>query len=82
MLKFETLASFLTDLIFVSSGVRTGLRLLFTLIRHSWNQPSLASSICTEVLETAVDVILGLPPLSLADDSKIPAMGLDCLFQV
>jgi len=63
-------------------GVRTGLRLLFTLIRHSWTQPSLADSICTDVLQTAYDVVSNLPPLSLADSSKIPAMGLDCLHQV
>ena len=63
-------------------GVRTGLRLLFTLIRHSWQQPSLADSICTDVLQTAYDVVNNLPPLSLADSSKIPAMGLDCLHQV
>ncbi|XP_076815895.1 putative E3 ubiquitin-protein ligase HERC1 isoform X3 [Clavelina lepadiformis] len=66
----------------IEMGVRTGLRLLFTLIRHSWTQPSLAYSICTDVLQTAFDVVNHLPPLSLADDSKIPAMGLDCLQQV
>ena len=64
------------------TGVRTGLRLLFSLIKHSWDQPTLASSLCSEVLQTAFDVVSNLPPLSLADDSKMPPMGLDCLMQV
>ena len=67
---------------FVFIGVRTGLRLLFSLIKHSWDQPTLASSLCSEVLQTAFDVVSNLPPLSLADDSKMPPMGLDCLIQV
>nr|CAB3252556.1 probable E3 ubiquitin-protein ligase HERC1 [Phallusia mammillata] len=66
----------------IEMGVRTGLRLLFTLIQHSWSEPSLASAICTDVLHTAYDVVGNLPPLSLADESKIPEMGLDCLQQV
>uniref|UniRef100_H2YDI5 Uncharacterized protein n=1 Tax=Ciona savignyi TaxID=51511 RepID=H2YDI5_CIOSA len=66
----------------IEMGVRTALRLVFTLIRHSWSEPSLASQICSDVLQTALDVLVSLPALSLADEAKIPIMGLDCLKQV
>ncbi|GCB70606.1 hypothetical protein scyTo_0005723 [Scyliorhinus torazame] len=68
----------------IEMGVRTGLSLLFALLRQSWLVPSTAPglNLCNDVIHTAIDVISSLPPLSLANESKIPAMGLDCLSQV
>ncbi|KAG7232807.1 hypothetical protein INR49_008072 [Caranx melampygus] len=39
-------------------------------------------NLCNDVIHTAIDVVSSLPPLSLANESKIPPMGLDCLAQV
>ncbi|XP_078388638.1 putative E3 ubiquitin-protein ligase HERC1 isoform X9 [Cetorhinus maximus] len=68
----------------IEMGVRTGLSLLFALLRQSWLVPSTVPglNLCNDVIHTAIDVISSLPPLSLANESKIPAMGLDCLSQV
>ncbi|XP_077988697.1 putative E3 ubiquitin-protein ligase HERC1 [Glandiceps talaboti] len=68
----------------IEMGVRTGLSLLFSLLRQSWIAPNPAGGIdlCNDVLHTAVDVVNSLPPLSLANESKIPPMGLECLKQV
>ncbi|XP_072409417.1 probable E3 ubiquitin-protein ligase HERC1 isoform X1 [Chiloscyllium punctatum] len=68
----------------IEMGVRTGLSLLFALLRQSWLMPSTVPglNLCNDVIHTAIGVISSLPPLSLANESKIPAMGLDCLSQV
>ncbi|XP_037104179.1 probable E3 ubiquitin-protein ligase HERC1 isoform X3 [Syngnathus acus] len=75
----------------IEMGVRTGLSLLFALLRQSWMMPPPPSpcggpganlNLCNDVIRTAIDVVSSLPPLSLANESKIPSMGLDCLAQV
>ncbi|XP_069046831.1 probable E3 ubiquitin-protein ligase HERC1 isoform X3 [Lepisosteus oculatus] len=68
----------------IEMGVRTGLSLLFALLRQSWMMPPPGPglNLCNDVIHTAIDVISSLPPLSLANESKIPPMGLDCLAQV
>lgn len=73
----------------IEMGVRTGLSLLFALLRQSWMMPPPTSGVpggsinlCNDVIHTAIDVVSSLPPLSLANESKIPPMGLDCLAQV
>ncbi|KAM6980533.1 putative E3 ubiquitin-protein ligase HERC1 [Aplochiton taeniatus] len=75
----------------IEMGVRTGLSLLFALLRQSWMLPPPPSAggshggsinLCNDVIHTAIDVVSSLPPLSLANESKIPPMGLDCLAQV
>ncbi|XP_063305478.1 probable E3 ubiquitin-protein ligase HERC1 isoform X3 [Pelobates fuscus] len=68
----------------IEMGVRTGLSLLFALLRQSWMLPTVGPglSLCNDVIRTAIDVVNSLPPLSLANESKIPPMGLDCLAQV
>ncbi|XP_055489136.1 LOW QUALITY PROTEIN: probable E3 ubiquitin-protein ligase HERC1 [Leucoraja erinacea] len=72
-----------TDVL-IEMGVKTGLSLLFALIQQNWQQskidPSL--SLCNDVLCTACTIINSLPPLSLANENKIPQVGLDCLAQV
>lgn len=78
----------------IEMGVRTGLSLLFALLRQSWMMPPPPPcpgpggtpggniNLCNDVIHTAIDVVNSLPPLSLANESKIPPMGLDCLAQV
>ncbi|XP_029961368.1 LOW QUALITY PROTEIN: probable E3 ubiquitin-protein ligase HERC1 [Salarias fasciatus] len=73
----------------IEMGVRTGLSLLFALLRQGWMRPPPGDggaggdvNLCNDVIHTAIDVVGSLPPLSLANESKIPAMGLDCLAQV
>ncbi|XP_077870271.1 putative E3 ubiquitin-protein ligase HERC1 [Saccoglossus kowalevskii] len=68
----------------IEMGVRTGLTLLFSLLRQSWIAPGPSGNIhlCNDVLLTATEVVSSLPPLSLANESKIPPMGLECLKQV
>ena len=75
----------------VEMGVRTGLSLLFALLRQNWmyqsQQQSLnlqppGTNLCNDVLQTALDVLSSLPPLSLANESKIPHLGTECLLQV
>ncbi|XP_016106101.1 probable E3 ubiquitin-protein ligase HERC1 [Sinocyclocheilus grahami] len=74
-----------TDVL-IEMGVRTGLSLLFALLRQSWQRGSLENppdvALCNEVLATASSVLAALPPLSLANENKIPTVGLDCLTQV
>ncbi|XP_056135403.1 probable E3 ubiquitin-protein ligase HERC1 isoform X2 [Lampris incognitus] len=75
----------------IEMGVRTGLSLLFALLRQSWMMPPLPDpsintrsniNLCNDVIHTAINVVSSLPPLSLANESKIPPMGLDCLTQI
>uniref|UniRef100_A0A8C1RPW7 E3 ubiquitin-protein ligase HERC1 n=1 Tax=Cyprinus carpio TaxID=7962 RepID=A0A8C1RPW7_CYPCA len=74
-----------TDVL-IEMGVRTGLSLLFALLRQSWQRGCLENppdvALCNEVLATASSVLAALPPLSLANENKIPTVGLDCLTQV
>ncbi|XP_043076943.1 probable E3 ubiquitin-protein ligase HERC1 [Puntigrus tetrazona] len=74
-----------TDVL-IEMGVRTGLSLLFALLRQSWQRGRLENppdvALCNEVLATASSVLAALPPLSLANENKIPTVGLDCLSQV
>ncbi|CAM1299303.1 HERC1 (predicted) [Pycnogonum litorale] len=70
----------------VQMGVKTGLSLLFALLRQCWThngnslQPTMI--ICNEVLSTAIDVVRSLPPLSLANEAKMPSLGLETINQV
>ena len=69
----------------IEMGVRTGLSLIFSLLRQTWagNQSPVGGlNLCNDVLQTALDVICSLPPLSLANESKLPALGLSTLSEV
>ncbi|XP_062334757.1 probable E3 ubiquitin-protein ligase HERC1 [Osmerus eperlanus] len=72
-----------TDVL-IEMGVRTGLSLLFALLQQNWRyaQQEPGAALCNDVLATASSVLASLPPLSLANENKIPAVGLDCLVQV
>lgn len=73
-----------TDVL-IEMGVRTGLSLLFSLLQQNWRYAASVhpeSVLCNDVLSTASSVLASLPPLSLANENKIPKVGLDCLAQV
>uniref|UniRef100_A0A7N8XV71 HECT-type E3 ubiquitin transferase n=1 Tax=Mastacembelus armatus TaxID=205130 RepID=A0A7N8XV71_9TELE len=73
-----------TDVL-IEMGVRTGLSLLFSLLQQNWRFAASVhpeSVLCNDVLATASSVLSSLPPLSLANENKIPSVGLDCLAQV
>ena len=65
-------------------GVRTGLSLMFSLLRQNWMLTSSVGgfSLCNDVLKTALNVVNTLPPLSLSNESKLPSLGLESLNQV
>ena len=66
--------------VLIEMGIKTGLSLLFALFRQSWQVNN--GQLCNDVLLTASDVLSSIPPLSLANESKISPMGLDCLKQI
>ena len=68
--------------VMIELGVKTGLSLLFALMKQSWVQNTDTSGICSDVLETVLSVISSLRPLSLANDAKLPKLALDSLEQV
>lgn len=71
--------------VLIEMGVRTGLSLLFSLLQQNWRFAASVhpeSVLCNDVLSTASSVLASLPPLSLANENKIPTVGLDCLAQV
>ncbi|KAL4227433.1 putative E3 ubiquitin-protein ligase herc1 [Mactra antiquata] len=65
----------------VELGVQTGLKLLFSLLKQNWQLSSQlgSTSLCNDVLTTALDIILALPPLSLANESKLTTLGVKSL---
>lgn len=71
-----------TDVL-IEMGVRTGLSLLFALLRQNWQRGNLEDvTLCNDVLSTARSVLLALPPLSLANENKMAPVGLECMAQV
>ncbi|KAG8223094.1 hypothetical protein J437_LFUL002042, partial [Ladona fulva] len=70
--------------VLVEMGIKTGLKLLFALLQQSWHQSALtgAPNLCNEVLSTASEVVRSLPPLSLANESQIPMMGIQSLQEI
>lgn len=65
-------------------GVKTGLSLLFSLLQQNWQVTGILGipSLCNSVLETTVDLIQKLPPLSLSNDSQLTSLGTSSLEQV
>ena len=76
----------------IETAVKTGLSLVFSLLKHNWAISSAlsaqlpatlgASTLCNDVLLTALDVIKELPALSLSNESKISALAMSTLQQV
>ena len=68
----------------IELGLKTGISLMFSLLRQCWYQSKTEQGYClsNEVLMTARDLLSSLPPLSLAHDTKIPPLGTQTLAQV
>lgn len=65
-------------------GVKTGLSLLFSLLQQNWQVSTMLGvpSLCNSVLESTVDLMQKLPPLSLSNDSQLTSLGCNSLDQV
>ena len=68
--------------VMVQLGVQTGLTLLFSLMKQTWMQNSQSSEICSGVLNTVGGIINSLPPLSLANNAKLPKLAKNSLDQI
>lgn len=77
----QTLMPQSTD-VMVHLGVKTGLTLLFSLMKQAWMQKNQSSELCSDVLSTVATVINSLPPLSLANNAKLPKLAKSSLDQV
>ena len=73
----------------IEMAVKTSLSLVFSLLKHNWalsaQVPALSfgdSTFCNDVLGTALDVIQGLPMLSLSNENKISTLAMSTLQQV
>ncbi|KAL3866609.1 hypothetical protein ACJMK2_043893 [Sinanodonta woodiana] len=68
----------------VELGIKTGLHFMFSLLKQNWILASQTGtiSICNNVLNTALDIVSSLPPLSLASESKLTSLGVDSLNEV
>ena len=61
----------------IKISVKTGLSMLFSLFRQNWALASSTGNIssCNDVFLTALDVVSTLPPLSLANETRLTALG-------
>ena len=71
----------------IETAVKTGLCLIFSLLRQNLALNTMApeiglSSLCNDVLITASDVMQNLPMLSLSNESKLSKLSLSSLEQV
>lgn len=65
-------------------GVKTGLSLLFSLLRQNWQVSDILKvpSLCNSVLETSFELLEKLPPLCLSNDTQLTPLGITSLEQV
>ena len=56
---------------------------VFSLLKQNWHLASQLGtpSICDDILSTALDIVLSLPPLSLANEAKLTKLGTKTLDQ-
>ena len=76
----------------IEMGVKTGLNLVFSLLRQNWmfaqqissgaGGSKTGSSMCNDVLKTALDVVSTFPSLSLSNDNKLPTIAVTTLNEV
>ncbi|GAB1606906.1 hypothetical protein Ahia01_000973300, partial [Argonauta hians] len=70
--------------VLIEMGIKTGLSLLFSLLRQNWVLAPSIDNVCMsdDVFRTALGVVTMLPPLSLANEMKVTPLGLETLNQV
>ena len=68
----------------IEMGVRTGVSLVFSLLRQNWQLSAQQGfiSLGNDVLVTALDVVRSLPALSLSNENKIPSLGISTMNQI
>src|SRR6218665_1652700 len=71
----------------IEMGIKTGLSLVFALLRQNWlttaqHGAKFGANMCNDVLRTALDVVTTLPPLSLANEAKLPVLAASTLAEV
>lgn len=63
-------------------GVETGISFLFLFLQQNW-QSNVPNGIpCSSILETAINIVDNLPPLSLSNDEQLTNLGKKCLEKV
>ncbi|XP_045467504.1 probable E3 ubiquitin-protein ligase HERC1 isoform X2 [Harmonia axyridis] len=64
-------------------GLKTGLSLIFSLLRRDWQVSSLLKmpSISETMLQTAFDLVKGLPPLCMSNDTELTQLGISSIEQ-
>ncbi|GFO36542.1 HECT and rld domain-containing e3 ubiquitin protein ligase family member 1, partial [Plakobranchus ocellatus] len=79
----EAISAVGTDAL-IKISVKTGLSMLFSLFKQNWALASTTGNIstCNDVFLTALDVVSTLPPLSLANETRLTALGTDALDSV
>ena len=69
--------------VLVELGVKTGLTLLFSLLRQAWLQGQMGMiSICNDVFSTASSILISLPPLTLGNEAKLSKLAIESIDQV
>ena len=67
----------------IEMGVKTGLSLMFTLFKQNWTMAERFGiyGLCSDVLNTALETVKNLPPLTLANETKLTHLGIASLNQ-
>lgn len=68
----------------VELGVHTGISLLFALLKQNWESTTALGvpSVCNDVLQTALEMVQNLPPLTLAHDNHMTSLGVKSLEKI
>ncbi|XP_065224595.1 probable E3 ubiquitin-protein ligase HERC1 isoform X2 [Planococcus citri] len=61
--------------------IKSGLTLIFSLIKQNWTQTS-DENVAFQVLNTAIGIVKGLAPLSLANEMHLSSTGLEGLLEM
>ena len=82
-------------------GIKTGLTVVFSLLRHAWSQitwqkqleqalsqssslsigPAPTNNLPNDILRSVLDIIKGIPPMSLSNQKTLSQFSLGCLDQ-
>ena len=71
-----------TDML-MEMTVKTLMTFMFSLLRMSWSSPDLRMGmLCADVLTNCSEMMTSVPALSLANESRLPSIAVDCLGQI
>ncbi|EDV21026.1 uncharacterized protein TRIADDRAFT_60369 [Trichoplax adhaerens] len=66
----------------IEVGVKTGINVIFMLLKQSWLNDAKSSTYWNQLLSTALQTLMLMPPLSLASEPKLPRLAQDTLNSV